>query len=111
MEQNKIGRGYEYTDSVGRRPELSLRPRISWTEGQNSRCVHGFRGPKARTLVAFTDSVDRTPELSLRPRIPWTERQNIVAFRIVRVTDSDAMKSRGGFGLCPKAISANINFA
>jgi hypothetical protein len=69
--------GVIYTDSVDRTPELALRPRIPWTEHQNSRCdcVHGFRGPNTRTLVAiaFTDSVDRMPEVSLRSRIPWTE--------------------------------------
>jgi hypothetical protein len=65
-----IRAGVIYTDSVDRTPELALRPRIPWTERQNSRCVHGFRGPNARTLVAFTDSVDRTPEVSLRSRIP-----------------------------------------
>jgi hypothetical protein len=63
--------GVIYTDSVDRTPELSLRPRITWTEDQKSRCVHGFRGPNARTIVALTDSVDRTPELSLRPRISY----------------------------------------
>jgi hypothetical protein len=47
---------------------------IPWTEYHNSRCVHGFRGPNARSIVASTDSVGRTPELSLRSRIPWTER-------------------------------------
>jgi hypothetical protein len=76
-----------------------------------------FRRPNARTLVAFTDSVDRTPELSLRSRIRGPDARSIVAFtdagschcvhgfrelystrimRIVRVTDSDAMKSRRG---------------
>jgi hypothetical protein len=50
---------------VDRTPELALCPQIPWTERQNSRCVHGFRGPNARILVEFTDSVDRTPELSL----------------------------------------------
>jgi hypothetical protein len=68
--------GVIYTDSVDRTPELALRPRIPCTERQNSRCVHGFRAPNARTRVASTDSVHRTPELSLRSRIPWTERQN-----------------------------------
>jgi hypothetical protein len=93
-----------------------LYTRIPWTEGQNSSCVHRFRGPKARILVAFTDSVDRTPELT---RIPWTERQKYRSripwtecwdlslcprtgfrglystriMRIVRVTDSDAMQA------------------
>jgi hypothetical protein len=84
--------------------------------------IHGFRGPNARTHVASTDSVDRTPELLLCSRIQWTERQKyrcvhgfrepnagschcVHGFRelystwimwIVRVTDSDAMKSCGG---------------
>jgi hypothetical protein len=31
---------------------------IPWTERQNSHCVHGFRGPNARSIVAFTDFVD-----------------------------------------------------
>jgi hypothetical protein len=47
-----------------KRPGLHT-TQITWTERQNSRCVHGFRGPNARTLIAFTDSVDRTPALSL----------------------------------------------
>jgi hypothetical protein len=79
----RIGRGYP------------LYTRIPWTERQNLRCVHrfrgpnansrcvnGFRGPYARTLVALTDSVDWTPELSLRSRIPWTKHQirSIVVF-------------------------------
>jgi hypothetical protein len=104
------------TDSVDRRPELSLRSRIPWTEGQNSfrgpkaktlvastdsvwtegqnsRCVHGFRGPKAktlvirgpntRTLVASTNYVDRRPELSLRSLVHGFRGPNarsIVAF-------------------------------
>jgi hypothetical protein len=38
-----------------------LYTRIPWTERQNSRCVHGFRGPNARTIVAFTDFVNRMP--------------------------------------------------
>jgi hypothetical protein len=58
-----------YMDSVDRMPELAVRPWIPWTECQNSRCVHGFRGPNARSIVAFTDSVDRTPEALLRSQV------------------------------------------
>jgi hypothetical protein len=68
-----------------------LYTRIPWTERQNSRCVHGFRGPNARTLVAFTDSVDRTPELSLHSRIPWTERQK---YRCVPWTECQELSLR-----------------
>jgi hypothetical protein len=82
-----------FTDSVDRKPELSLRSRIPWTERQNSRCVHGFRGPNARSIVAFTDSVNRMPGVV----IASTDLYSTRIMRIVRVMDSDAMKSRGTY--------------
>jgi hypothetical protein len=78
--------------------------------------IHGFCVPNVGSVVASRDSVDRMPELLLRSQIPWTECQKyrcvhgfrelnagschcvhgfrgLYSTRIVRVTDSDAMKS------------------
>jgi hypothetical protein len=96
------------TDSVDRTPELSLRSRIPWTERQNSRCVHGFRGPNARSrpIVAFTDSVNRMPGVSCHCVHGFRELYSTRFMRIVTVTDSDAMKSRGG--TCHVALSMEV---
>jgi hypothetical protein len=78
------------TDSMDRTPELPLRPRIPWTERQNSRSVNGFRGPNARSIVASTDSVNRMPGVV----IASTDSVNSTPHELfVWVTDSDAMKS------------------
>jgi hypothetical protein len=58
----------------------------------NSRCVHGFRGPNARTLVAFTDSVNRMPGVV----IASTDFVNSTPHESYEWSHSDAMKSHRG---------------
>jgi hypothetical protein len=90
-----IGRGY-----IHGTPEVSLRPRIPWTE--------------ARTLVASTDSVDRTPaELDLihfshwviASTDPWIERQNSRCVHGFREPNAGICHCVYGFlGLCKPGI-------
>jgi hypothetical protein len=64
-----------------RTPELSLRSQIPWTERQKYRCVHGFLEPNAGSCHCVHGF-----------RGLYCTR----IMRLVRVTDSDAMKSRRG---------------
>jgi hypothetical protein len=74
------GFGAHTGDWWTRTPELSLRSRIPWTERQKYRCVHGFREPN----VGSCHCVHGFRELLLHSN------------HAVRVTNSDAMKSRRG---------------